>query len=75
MDLTLHALQDDFTLHSTADTTRGDGTVIVAYAYLTDPAGNRLTDPQGNYLVAGYLSTVYPQKLHALQDDFTIHSE
>lgn len=75
MDITLHALQDDWTLHANADTTRSTGTSIVSYAYLTDPSGNKLTDTAGNYLVAGYLETVYPQVLHALQDDFTLHSE
>lgn len=70
----LHALADDFNLNALGDTERSGGTTIYIPAYLTDPSGNRLTDPSGNYLIGNYEELVYPQVLHAIQDDFSLRA-
>jgi len=71
----LHALQDDWTLNADADTDRSTGSVFYFSYNLTDPSGNKLKDPLGNYLVGLQSSTMYPQFLHALPDDFSLNAE
>lgn len=74
MDFTLHALADDWKLNALADTPRSSGLTLNFPAYLTDESGNRLTDQSGNYLIGYYSDTVYPQVLHANQDDFKLRA-
>ena len=71
----LHALPDDFKLNALDDVERSTGTDFFELVYLTDELGNRLTDESGNYLVGYLSSTVYPQILHALPDDFRLRAE
>lgn len=75
VEIDLHAIQDDWSLRADGDTERSAGQTFVYEYYLTDTAGNRLTDPSGNYLVARNSETKYPQVLHALPDDFTMNTE
>lgn len=71
----LHSIPDDFSLHALWDTERSTGTAFVAQYYITDTLGNILTDPSGNRLAGYTLVTLYPQKLHAIPDDFSLHAE
>lgn len=73
--LVLSALPDDFKLNALYDTTRSTGTEFLEMFYLVDELGNNLTDESGNFLVGYYSSTVYPQTLHALPDDFGLRAE
>lgn len=75
MDMTLHAIQDDFNLRADADTERGSNVAFPYSYYLTDPSGNYLTDPSGNRLIAYYNDLISPQQLHSVQDDFKLHAE
>ena len=75
MNLTLHALPDDWNLNALYDTPRSTGGSFPFLYYLTDTAGNKLTDTAGNYLVAYNLETLYPQILHSIPDDFTLNAE
>lgn len=71
----LHALPDDFKLNARDDTARSTGTEFLELVYLVDELGNNLTDESGNFLVGYFSSTVYPQILHALPDDFRLRAE
>jgi hypothetical protein len=75
MDMILHALPDDWNLNANRDSVeRGAYLVDIAFPYyLTDPAGDRLTDPAGNYLIGYELQSFAPQVLHALPDDFNLN--
>lgn len=71
----LTALQDDFRLNALGDTERSTGIEVALEYFLTDPAGDFLTDPEGNFLIGRSYSTVYPQMLHSIQDDFRLNAE
>lgn len=73
-DMVLNALADDWSLNANKDVERSAGTIINSAVYLTDELGNRLTDPLGNYLVALFEESVYPQILHANKDDFELRA-
>lgn len=74
MNLTLHALPDDWTLHANGDLERLEQGFPFAY-FLVDTAGNFLVDTAGNFLIGYYTDTMYPQILNALPDDFRLNSE
>jgi hypothetical protein len=71
----LHTVQDDWNLRANADTERSEGMGFLFDYYLTDTAGNYLTDTAGNRLIARDATTLYPQVLHAVQDDWKLNSE
>lgn len=73
-DLSLHSVLDDLTLRA-----HGDGLIqmvnFVLPFYLTDPHSNRLTDPQGNYLIIYGVQNIGAQVLHTVADDFQLRAE
>lgn len=71
----LHSLADDWKLNAQGDTDRSPGVNFPFSYYLTDTAGNRLTDPSGNYLTGSGLVLLYPQILNVLPDDFRLNAE
>lgn len=75
VQIELHTVQDDWKLRADADTPRSSGQNFSFDYYLTDTAGNYLTDTAGNRLVGRSYSFLYPQILHAIQDDFNLNSE
>lgn len=71
----LHANKDDFKLRALYDTERNPAFVALYPFYLVDELGNRLTDESGNYLIGLEESTIAPQILNALPDDFKLNAE
>lgn len=74
MDMTIHALSDDWVLNANQLFETFD-TYAYENAYLTDASGNRLTDASGNYLVGPYRVTTSTLLIHALANDEVMNTE
>ena len=72
--MALSALADDWSLNALHDTERSEGTLVISTFFLVDSAGNFMVDSAGNFMVALDSEYVYPQKLHALADDFNLNA-
>ena len=67
--VTLHALETQTLLHAAAPA--GTGNTVTRMYYLTDESGNRMTDQNGNYLIA--YTTTRTTLLHAEATETLLH--
>lgn len=71
----LEALADMLVLNTDRDFEKTDVDIVEGPYYLTDPAGNKLTDTAGNYLIAYSSRTLSTILLDAGADDLVLDAE
>lgn len=73
--MNLTALASDYNLDAESMLKADPVTSVIGPVYLLDTAGNFLTDPSGNKLIAFYQETVVPISLDALVSDYNLDAE
>lgn len=73
--MNLNALASDYTLNALGSDKAPNVIFTNGPVYLKDTAGNFLTDPSGNRLIAYYSDSYTPLALSSVASDYSLNAE